>query len=336
VTCSILVLYHRGPRGRRSHVVSISVRRSSRRQFATGTHGRHRAQVKATTAPRSPRLLSIDHPHHNHEHIEMPWENVKLNDGAHASVRRAPRPLTRGSQGTRSRPSRSVRASPARAHYRACFSRFAGTWKIGNGDSTIENVKTAVKVGFTHVGASCAAPPACPRRSRSCFLARQTRRRATGTRSRRARRSARSHATRSSSPPNTPARTGSTFRRASTTRSRTCVRFFHDLHTSAHQDWVSWARATSTCTSSTRRSLRARISRLPGRKWRPSRPPGAFTYPLFHRHLLIARIRTCSLARSIGVSNFDDRDLAELLEHAKIAPAANQVLPFSSTFVRGS
>jgi hypothetical protein len=336
VTCSIPVLYHRGPRGRRSHVVSISVRRSSRRQFATGTQGRHRAQVKATTAPRSPRLFSIHHPHHIYEHPEMPWENVKLNDGAHASVRRAPRPLTRGLQGTRSRPSRSVRASPARAHYRVGFSRFTGTWKIGNGDSTIENVKTAVKVGFTHVGAPCAAPPACPRRSRSCSLARQTRRRATGTRSRPARRSARSRATRSSSPPNTPARTGSTSRRASTTRSRTCVRFFHNLHTKTHQDWVSWARATSTCTSSTRRSLRARISRLPGRKWRLSRPPGAVLTPLPGFFVLTARVLPRSLARSIGVSNFDDRDLAELLEHAKIAPAANQVLPSPSTFMRGS
>jgi diketogulonate reductase-like aldo/keto reductase len=36
------------------------------------------------------------------------------------------------------------------------------------------------------------------------------------------------------------------------------------------------------------------------------------------------------------VSNFDDRDLAELLEHAKIAPAANQVIPSPSVFTSGS
>jgi diketogulonate reductase-like aldo/keto reductase len=44
-------------------------------------------------------------------------------------------------------------------------------------------------------------------------------------------------------------------------------------------------------------------------------------------------VQKAGLARSIGVSNFDDRDLAELLEHAKVVPAANQVCPSSRNII---
>jgi diketogulonate reductase-like aldo/keto reductase len=43
--------------------------------------------------------------------------------------------------------------------------------------------------------------------------------------------------------------------------------------------------------------------------------------PPFPTHFLY------SFARSIGVSNFNDSQLAELLEHANVTPAANQVRP---------
>jgi hypothetical protein len=37
------------------------------------------------------------------------------------------------------------------------------------------------------------------------------------------------------------------------------------------------------------------------------------------------RLKDAGLVRSIGVSNFDDGQLAELMKHAKYPPAANQV-----------
>jgi hypothetical protein len=37
------------------------------------------------------------------------------------------------------------------------------------------------------------------------------------------------------------------------------------------------------------------------------------------------RLKDAGLVRSIGVSNFDDGQLAELIKHAKYPPAANQV-----------
>jgi 2,5-diketo-D-gluconate reductase A len=43
------------------------------------------------------------------------------------------------------------------------------------------------------------------------------------------------------------------------------------------------------------------------------------------------RIKDAGLARSIGVSNFDDAQLAELLAHAKHVPAVNQVRAASGT-----
>jgi hypothetical protein len=33
-----------------------------------------------------------------------------------------------------------------------------GTWRIGNGDDTVANVKTAIDTGFTHVGPCPAVP----------------------------------------------------------------------------------------------------------------------------------------------------------------------------------
>jgi predicted oxidoreductase len=39
------------------------------------------------------------------------------------------------------------------------------------------------------------------------------------------------------------------------------------------------------------------------------------------------RIKEAGLARSIGVSNFDKKQLKEVLAHAKHVPAVNQVSP---------
>jgi diketogulonate reductase-like aldo/keto reductase len=37
---------------------------------------------------------------------------------------------------------------------RACISFIVGTWRRGNGEVAVENVKAAIGAGFTHVGAS--------------------------------------------------------------------------------------------------------------------------------------------------------------------------------------
>jgi hypothetical protein len=90
----------------------------------------------------------------------MPWTNVTLNDGK--------RPCdVLGVNGCSYGVRRPLYADHCVRYvlwcpitYKNAYETAPGTWKIGNGQGPIDNVKTAINVGFTHVGAFIHLHPA--------------------------------------------------------------------------------------------------------------------------------------------------------------------------------
>jgi diketogulonate reductase-like aldo/keto reductase len=205
----------------------------------------------------------------------MPWDTVKLNDGHEIPT--------------------------------IAF----GTWRIGNGDSTVQNVKTAIDTGFTHVGENM------------LLLSRNTK--------------------------------GLIYVLADTAQAYrneveagVAIRQYPRDKVFVTTKWSG--RDGLGAEESIHNSLKNVRSFLPlflSLRWNgPSFAQLGIAYVdlyLIHAPQVakpnireawaaMERIKDAGLARSIGVSNFNDAHLEELLKHAKYVPAANQVGVYASCY----